>query len=81
MKKDMNYKQFIPLLDFLLEEKNAMEYMQSELRCEQRAKVHYLSETNSTNHFIEKPSNATATNELCVQMKQTKKSYKKELMD
>lgn len=54
-----------------------MEYMQSELRCEQRAKVHYLSETNSTNHFIEKPSNTTATNELCVQMKQNQEILQK----
>lgn len=59
-----NYEQFIHLLDFLLEEKNAMEYMQSEIRCEQRASVHYLSETNSTKHLIDKPSNDTVTNEL-----------------
>lgn len=54
-----------------------MEYIQSELRCELRAKVHYLSETNSTNHFIEKPSNASATNELCVQMKQNQEILQK----
>lgn len=54
-----------------------MEYMQSELRCEQRAKVHYLSETNSTKHLIDKPSNATATNELSVQMKQNQEILQK----
>lgn len=76
-KKHKNYEQFIPLLDFLLEEKNAMEYMQSELRCEQRAKVHYLSETNSSKHLIDKSSNATATNELSVQMKQNQEILQK----
>lgn len=68
MNKPEKYKQFVPLFDFLLKEN--MEYMQSELRCEQKANIHYISETKMKKNRIDNISNPTITNNLSIQMRQ-----------
>ena len=65
-KKHNKFEQFLPLLEFLLEEKTAMEYMQSELCCEQRAKIHHNSESKlpASKEAVDRISNPNLFDDL-----------------
>ena len=65
--KKTNSEIFLPLLDFLLEEKDAMEYIQSEVRSDQKARIHHVAES----------THSTASDELCSQLKQNQEVLQK----
>ena len=78
-KKHNKFEQFLPLLEFLLEEKTAMEYMQSELCCEQRAKIHYTYESKlpASKEPVDRISNPNLSDDLGIQMKQNQEILQK----